>query len=174
MQQFEGDETLVVVHADDGVELPLVMAPENGVGREGAYHVKPAAWAALTAGIMTASSSCPNRPSSPAWGLRAATPRGTAGQPKVTDQAAVGEGEKPDQITLVDALGTSRKGAVNGGQDHPEGATGQHHGEFRSLGLLGQKLGVAGIVIAPKFMEILLMGAVTTAATRPPGPDPPP
>ena len=27
-----------MVHADDGGELPLVVAPEQGVGREGTFH----------------------------------------------------------------------------------------------------------------------------------------
>ncbi len=37
---------------------------------------------------------------------------------------------------------------MDGGQDHPEVAPGQHHGKLGGLGLLGQKLGMAGVVVA--------------------------
>ena len=38
VQEFERDEPLVVVHADDGGELALLVAPEQGVGREGTLY----------------------------------------------------------------------------------------------------------------------------------------
>ena len=56
--------------------------------------------------------------------------------------------EEPHQAFLGDALRHCGQGAVDGGQDHPEVASGQHHGKLGGLGLLRQKLGVARIVVA--------------------------
>ena len=56
--------------------------------------------------------------------------------------------KEPHQAFLGDPLGHLGQGAVDGGQDHPELAPGQHHGKLRGLGLLRQKLGVARIIVA--------------------------
>ena len=81
-------------------------------------------------------------------GVEGRHPQGHVRQAEVPVQGPGGEVEKPHQAFLGYPLGHLGQGAVDGGQDHPELAPGQHHGHLRGPGLLRQQLGVARIVVA--------------------------
>ena len=95
--QLERDQSLIVIHAEHGVEFALDRAMENRVGREGAGEEVMSdecgvtSFSSAMAGAMISISSRPSAPDSPAWGFRPATAmRGASASrdEKIGEQAA--------------------------------------------------------------------------------------
>ena len=158
--ELEGDETLVVIHAEDAVEVAFDGAEEDGVGREGAGEVGGeaagdegangggdevgffAAEVAVLAGV----------------GVEAGD-----GDARMGDAALVAVGGEefsdPDDLGGGEGGGDVGEGDVSSDEGDGEGSAGEAHGVVGGVGAGGEEFGLAGEVEADLVEVVFADGA---------------
>ncbi len=131
MDELDRNQSLVMIHRNHRLEFPFISPTEKRVGRKRTGNLVRAFPEIAGSQVGSArTSSLPNRPCSPAWGLSPATPRRTDSRPKSRPRASAVMAIVRQINSAFKDPGNFRERLMDGDQGYSQPRSGKHHHHF--------------------------------------------